>query len=247
MKQTALFFFSFLLLIACQKQFIVKEVQFDQTHFDSSYSKQDPQIEEMITPYRATLDEQMNKTIVYAKKDMEKGQPEGALGNILADASKIMAEQYTDEKIDVGIMNHGGIRVPGISKGPLTLGNVYEIMPFDNYLVVLAIDGKTLHSVCQMMIKKGGWPISGMEIILSDASGIAQIRVNGERINENQVYKVAISDYLANGGDDMSMLKGIPQTNTNILLRDAFIAYFTQIHQSGQQLDGQIEGRISYE
>jgi hypothetical protein len=71
--------------------------------------------------------------------------------------------------------------------------------------------------------------------------------INGAALELEKEYSVAISDYLANGGDHLNMLKGLEQTNTNVLLRDAFMDYFRRVHEYGDELQVNDEIRISNE
>ena len=90
----------------------------------------------MLKPYKDSLSKQMDKVIGFAVNTMYKKQPESALGNLLADCVKLMAEKKYKKKVDVGMVNFGGIR-SYISKGDVTVGKVFELMPFDNLLICL--------------------------------------------------------------------------------------------------------------
>jgi hypothetical protein len=71
--------------------------------------------------------------------------------------------------------------------------------------------------------------------------------IQGEALSESKMYHVALSDYLANGGDNLSMLVPLQQIHSNVLLRDAFIGYFKLINSKGETLPSITEQRISYE
>jgi len=234
---------SIIFLFSCQTGYFVTSVEDSQQKFDESYTKQDEAIETEILPYRIELEASMNEILVVCAKNLPKEKPESLLGNLLADASIAIAEQYTQSKIDAGIMNYGGIRVPSISAGNVTLGNVYEVMPFDNYLVTLDMSGLILNEVLQKIAAGGGWPLAGIQFKIKDGQAV-DIKIQGAPLDLNKNYVVAISDYLANGGDNLEMLKELPQQNTNVLLRDAFIEYFKQINARGELLDAAIEKRI---
>ena len=233
-------------LISCNRSFIFYDVEGKQQKFTAEYLGQDHSIENKITPYRTQLEESMSELVVTASADLPKAKPSSPLGNLLADATKKMAATLLARNIDVGIMNYGGIRVPSISEGAVTLGNVYELMPFDNYLVVINLSGYQLTEVCHAIAAGGGWPVSGLKFKITNGLPY-QIVINDTPLDFEQQYSVAISDYLANGGDHLDMLRGLPQINTNTLLRDAFLTYFRQIQDNGEALQLNNEMRISYE
>lgn len=242
MKKVHIYILTIILFASCNNTYQINSIVDSQQKFTVDYEKEDALIEHNIQPYRENLENSMNTIIAKASKNMNKAQPESTLGNLLADATFAMGAKYSNKKIDAAIINYGGIRVPSINKGNVTLGNVYEIMPFDNYLVVLEISGKTLQDVCNIIAAKGGWPISGISFKIVGAKA-SDIKINGENLNETLLYTIAISDYLAGGGDNLAMLKDIAFENTNILLRDAFIEYF----KIEQNLNAELENRISNE
>lgn len=233
-------------LSACNRSFTVYDIEGEHQKFTPAYTDKLPEIETAIAPYRMELEASMNETVVIASGDLPKAQPSSPLGNLLADATKEMASTLLNKDIEVGIMNYGGIRVPSISQGNVSIGNVYEVMPFDNYLVVLNLNGEQLSEVCHTIAAKGGWPVAGLRFKI-DEGRAKNILINGKAIDSQMRYTVAISDYLANGGDNLSMLKGLPQVNTNVLLRDAFMDYFRRINDDGDQLPVNNEIRVSHE
>lgn len=242
MKQLFKHIILLVLLNSCSSSYYVSEIQDSQQKFTENYIKEDALIEHHIEPYRENLENSMNGVIAVALDNMNKAQPESTLGNLLADATFEIAEKYSEQAIDVAIINYGGIRVPSINKGDVTLGNVYEIMPFDNYLVILKISGQTFQEVCNVIASKGGWPVSGVQFTINNGKA-NDVRIGGKSIEHTAFYTIAISDYLAEGGDNLAMLKEVSFINTNILLRDAFIEYF----KMKQNLNAQLENRISNE
>lgn len=243
MKKFSFAILLLLLLNACSHAFVLYDVEADQKQINAAYEEQDQEIESMITPYREDLSSTMNKTIAQVDQDLIKAKPSSSLGNLLADASLEMAKTYTKSHIDMGIMNYGGIRLPGLNKGPLTIGTVYELMPFDNYLLVLNLNGEQVQSMLDAIAANGGWPVSGVQFVIKD-NAASNIFIQGEAIENTKNYRVAISDYLANGGDHMDMLKGLPQENTNVLLRDAFLDYFRSYGEQNKALPFDNEMRI---
>lgn len=229
-------------LTSC-KVLYVSAIEDSQTKFDPNYLEEDAGIDSIIYPYRVRLDSSMNEVLVDAAKDLIKAKPESTLGNLLADACKLMAQEYSQKQVDIAILNYGGIRVPSINKGPVTLGNVYELMPFDNYLVLLELDGASVKELLDLIAQGGGWPVSGLSFEIENAKA-SNIKIADKALVLDKYYTIAISDYLANGGDNLELLKTIKQENTNVLLRDAFIEYFKKIASSNNLLDANVEGRI---
>lgn len=225
------------LLHACQKSFQV--VGFDdstiEVQVDSSANHALSYLDSFLMPYQEFLVDSMANPIAQVQEDLLKADANGKLGILMSKAMINRAENILNQEVDCAFMNRGGIRVPVLKAGPLALGRVYELMPFDNYLVVLEIPGDSLQKVLDVIALKGGWPAYGISYKIDD-DGATDIKIDGMPINGQQLYQVALSDYIANGGDKMTILKQFEQKNTGLGLRDAFIEYFILIHQSGQTI-----------
>ena len=226
------------LLNACQKKSL-QVVRFEEDNIevriDSTTENTLGFLDSLLLPYQDLLLDSMAQPIVQVKEDLLKAGANGKLGILMSKAMINRAEARLSQKIDCAFMNTGGIRVPMLKAGPLALGRVYELMPFDNYLVVLEIPGDSLQKVLDVIARKGGWPAYGISYKIDD-EGATDIKIDGMPIDGQQMYQVALSDYIANGGDKMTILKQFEQKNTGLGLRDAFIEYFVMIHQSGQVL-----------
>ncbi len=182
-------------------------------------------MEAMIAPYKAQLDDKMNRQLAMVTTPLVKASPESNLGNWMADIMQQAAEDlYPDLDIAFATTNSGGLRVQEIGAGPLLVSEIYELMPFDNKLVVLKLKGKVVKEFIAHIANSGGWPISE-ELFVSQITGPLNIRISGEKIDPNKDYYVATIDYIANGGSRANMLRGIPQMDSGQFLRDILIEY----------------------
>ena len=162
----------------------------------------------------------------------------------MTNAMKIMAEKKFETHVDAAFINYGGIR-SYLPKGDITIGRIFELMPFDNLIVLQEIKGDTLLSFLNFIAERNGWPISGISMSINNRTA-TNILVNGNPLDTTATYTIANSDYIANGGDDVKMLKGIPQINKGYLLRDALITYTQLITDKGESIDCKPEKRITY-
>lgn len=210
----------------------------------SASRSQDTMVLRMLSPYRDSVDRLMTTVIGFATATLYEGKKENPLGNFFTDAMKVMAEKRFGKKVDAAIMNSGGIR-SYISKGNITMGMMYNLMPFDNMLVLQELKGSVLKQLLDHSAAGGGWPASGITMQVRDRKA-ENILIQNKPIDENMVYVIALSDYVANGGDHSSMLKGIPQQNMGYLLRDALIDYVEQYTSLGKPVTVADEKRITY-
>lgn len=199
---------------------------------------------QMLQPYADSIGKSMNKVIGFSANGMSKRQPESGLGNFMADCMKAMAEKKFDTRVDAAFINYGGIR-SYLPKGEVTIGKIFEIMPFDNLIVLQVVRGDTLQAFLNRVAEKGGWPVSGITMGLKEKKAV-NIMVNNVPLQPDSMYVIANSDYIANGGDDCFMLKKIPTLNKGYLLRDALLGYIENCTQIGQSIDANTQNRVVY-
>lgn len=207
-------------------------------------SAEDTEIEQMIKPYRDQLTAEMDEMIGLVATALEKTDGESTLGNFVADAVLSEAEHIAGEEFDFGICNSGGLRIPGLPAGPLTRGRIFELMPFDNYLVTMEVPGTMVIQLFDRMAAAGGWPIShGVSYEIKDNKA-QNIMIKGQALNPESRYTFVLSDYLAEGGGDLAFLKDYPYRNLNVYYRDAIIQYVSQQQAQSRSIDARLEGRI---
>jgi 2',3'-cyclic-nucleotide 2'-phosphodiesterase (5'-nucleotidase family) len=205
---------------------------------DNAYSQ-------MLAVYKDSLNKSMNEVIGFSINGLTKKQPESVLGNFMTDAFKVMAEKKYSKKITAAFVNFGGIR-SYLPKGDITVGKIFELMPFDNMIVLQDMTGKQLKDFLNKACEKGGWPVSqGFTYSLKNKK-LVDAFVDGNSIDDNTTYTIANSDYIANGGDNCDMLKSIPKQNINYLMRDALIEYVKLLTQDNKTVDAKTENRVVY-
>ncbi|MEI8059490.1 MAG: 5'-nucleotidase C-terminal domain-containing protein [Ferruginibacter sp.] len=205
---------------------------------------QNPLMDQLLKSYSDSVNKSMNDVVAMAGSELVKSQPEGTLGNILVDAMLTKAIQSYKIHIDAAFINYGGIRLNTIPAGDITRGKFFELSPFDNIIVLLKLNGKLLLKFLNHISNKGGWPTAGMQWQIKSNRAI-NILINGKPLDENATYTIAVPDYVANGGDDCTMLEQLAPMKNGYLLRDAIIEYFTDINKQGKKITATLEKRIS--
>ncbi len=203
----------------------------------------DAKVDSIINPYKMQLDSTMNAVLAYCDTELIKARPSSSLGNFFSDAIRYEAEKKSGGPVDVTLINYGGIRLNALSAGNITLGKVYELMPFDNQVVVLKMSGKVLADVLDYVAMQGGWPVSGVSFTIKKNSAV-NIFIGNKAFDITATYTVAVSDYIANGGDNLSMLKLIPQQKIDLLMRDALVDYLKDMQAKGIHINANNTQRI---
>jgi len=203
-------------------------------------------LDSIINPYKTELDKKMDKVIGHSNYDLVKYTPESPLGNFVADVVfnngfgfKANQKAFNLLKTNTFCMlNFGGLR-SSINKGDITIGDIYQLMPFDNEIVIVKLSSQHIQKLLLYLFEKNGQPISNAIAYVNSSKG--RLDIGGAPYNFNDEVFVITSDYLANGGDKMTFFKGQPYVKTGILIRDALINYVSTVKELP---NFEVEGRI---
>ncbi|WP_461113546.1 5'-nucleotidase C-terminal domain-containing protein [Spirosoma jeollabukense] len=214
---------------------------------DSLTASADSSVANFLQPYRQGLNKAMNEVLARASAPINKGQPEGPLNDLLTDALLQQATQRYGKPIDCSHLNYGGIR-NNLPEGNITTGSIFEVMPFDNQLIVLTVTGDMLQQLFNHFAKGDKLVVGGLRAKIHNEQVTSVTFTNGRTLQPNETYTVVMSDYVADGGDNANFLKNaIKRENINYLMRDALIDYFRNQGKTGQPINPVSDGRISIE
>lgn len=177
----------------------------------------------LITPYRQSVDSVRAIVIGESPYEFERKSPE--MLNLLSDFVFETAPEFTGKPADLAIMNKGGIR-NSLAKGPITKGEIIDIAPFDNSIVMLDITGQDLLDNFAIMAGQDGNGVSNNVHVLYDPNtkAVNSVTLNGKPIDPAKHYRLATIDYLAAGNDYMEPLKhGVLMAKSKRVLYDELI------------------------
>lgn len=242
-------FGAILLLSSCHSAYEVTKVEGRMQPIDSTWdANPDAAAVALLAPYKAKIDSIMNKVVGTAEMSMDKGAPESLLSNLVADVLREAAVQVLGKPADMGLVNMGGLRNV-LTEGPITCGNIYEILPFENSLCVLTVKGKYLSLLFENIAARHGEGVSGVQLKINKEGKLLQAAVAGKPVEDERLYTVATIDYLADGNDGMTAL---PQAEKRecpdgATLRGLFMDYVKKQTAAGKKITSSIEGRITVE
>ncbi len=135
------------------------------------------------------------------------------MGIVVAEA---MLERVRDQGVEIALQNGGGLRA-GIDAGPVTLGEVLTVLPFQNTLSTFRVTGAELLEVLENGLSQveegaGRFPqVAGIEVVYDPAaapgSRVRAVTVGGAPLDPEQLYGMVSNNYLRNGGDGYAVLK----------------------------------------
>lgn len=243
-------FISLLLAAACQHRAQVTAVETGSVVMDGKSSLHDSATAALLLPYKDSLDKLMDVVVGYSDAAMpkERDKLETLLGNFVAD---VCLERVNLSKLpvkaDLCLLNNGGLR-SSLPKGAITRGTIFELMPFDNEIVVVTLSGEKTRDLLRYLAASGGQPAAGLKMGITPDKKPGTILIQGQPFDSTRTYNIVTSDYLANGGDKMEFFREPLQVTTiGVKIRDAILDYCEMKAKQEQALSPKLDGRLYYE
>ena len=236
------------LLTSCkQKRYTINNVKASVIRIDSTLNAiADKELLALYQIYKDSIERQTSVIIGHAAKEltMNRRLHENPLANFISDAMRSRAnELIVPKQVDFALVNFGGIRA-SLSAGEISVGNIFEISPFENELVILALRGFDLRELVEIFAQSGGQGVSGMTFGIQSGEAV-NVLVGGEPIDDRREYIVATVDYLALGGDRMTpLLRARHILTPGIKVRDFLIDTIKRTTERGESIDAELDGRI---
>ncbi|MGD9557222.1 MAG: 5'-nucleotidase C-terminal domain-containing protein [Mangrovibacterium sp.] len=239
------------MIVACKSNLMVQEVRTENISNSENLHFADPAVTRLVEPYKSKLTNKMNEVIAVSTDEMIKARPESKLtnylGDLLLEEGKRYAEQQSLAPLPfIAFLNYGGLRT-ALPKGKITVGNIYELMPFENEMVLLKLKGEDVQRFAEKIAYQGGDCVAGIKLGIRQGK-LSDLQINGEPLETNKEYWMVTNDYVANGGDDMEMFANhLEYVETGIKLRDCIIGYMRKESQAGKKIAPKLDSRIYIE
>ena len=223
-----------------------------------------PEILEWIDPWRLGIEDLKGQVIGYNPEEILNvripGTRHGASGEILPYGSEL-APLIADSmlwktsqiglNVDFAIQNAGGVRM-GLTAGEITVGMVYELLPFENTIYVLDITGRQIRELFESLMERiespdndGAFPYTAALKYTADMN-----RPRGQRIvhlmimdaagdwipvDAETTYRMVTNSYVASGRDGYTVLRDCDGYRYDTGFQDAevFMEYIQAIESIG--------------
>jgi 2',3'-cyclic-nucleotide 2'-phosphodiesterase (5'-nucleotidase family) len=201
---------------------VIKEYNGTLHEVNTKEGEKDAEAEELLKPYAEKVEATMvsptggvAEVFLSGLRDLGGVRAgETNLGNIITDGMLEKAKEV-DPEVSIAFQNGGGIRT-SIDKGEVTYGEVLTVLPFGNSLAIMELSGAELrqtfeHSVKEYPKESGGFlHVAGMQVIFDGTAEpgkrIVSLKINGEEIEADKMYKAATNVFTARGGDGFEAL-----------------------------------------
>jgi 5'-nucleotidase len=183
---------------------------------------------------------------------------ESVLGNLIADAQLSATKGASNGNARIALMNSGGVRadlVPA-ADGGISFGQLFAAQPFANMMVVKSLTGRQLRAVLEQQFASGSNTAQNPYILspshnlrfaydLSKPEGrrIVLLTVDGQPVRDESVYRVAMNNFLAGGGDNFTMFREGTDPSGGLQDVDALEAYIAAAGSLAPPALGRVENR----
>jgi 2',3'-cyclic-nucleotide 2'-phosphodiesterase (5'-nucleotidase family) len=238
----------FLFLFSCSPQLAVQQIATRNILVDAQNSVNDSLVQLVISPYRDSIQADMSKLVAVSETSIVRGKPESKLTNLVADIlleTGIKFCQQTNQDIMpvASYANYGGLR-GSLPKGLITIGNVFELLPFENEIVILKISGEAILKMAERIAVRGGEGLAGIVLGIRDGK-VSTLKIGGKSVDPVASYWLVTNDYVASGGDQMSMfLNPDARLNTKMKIRDVMIQSLSDRYKRDGIISVKEDGRI---
>lgn len=181
-----------------------------------------PSIEAILDKYRqavTTISARIvgTATTVINRNAAESG--ETALGNLIADAQQAAALTASNQGSDFTLMNPGGVRadLQTNSNNQITFGDIFAVQPFGNSIVTLSLTGQQIRELLEQQWSGANadrprilQPSKELSYAYKkDATAVpraTQIMISGQALMDSKSYRVTVNSFIADGGDNFTVL-----------------------------------------
>lgn len=177
----------------------------------------------IVARYKPLLDARMDVVIGRLAQALPAGDYDSPLARFTTHAILRYAQQL-GVAVDFSLYNTGGLRA-GLPQGDVRLFDLFATYSFDNDVTILSIHGKYLRELAGFFARTQPQPMGNAELVVAH-DGRATLRINGEELDDDKIYRLITNNFVAEGGDRMTMLRhAVAVERPGVLFRDAMIRY----------------------
>ena len=182
--------------------------------------------------------------IGYSTRAMTVTYPECALSDWFVDLLMARTEKLAGRKVDIGIVNFGGIRID-MPEGDIILDDMLSMFPFKNQLVYVEQKGSQIRKILEGMAARRFQVLGGVRVVAEDGK-LVKAEIDGEPIDDDKIYGLATISFLLGGGDGLSLDHDAVSVTIfkDIDIIDAVLEYVNAETAAGRPIEYTTDGRV---
>lgn len=204
----------------------------------------DPQMLAIIRKWNDKLKVITDEQVTVAAAPMTRSySEESVMGDMVADAMLNAYPEY-----DFAVTNSGGLR-QDIDAGPVTVGELISAFPFPNTIVQLEMKGSDMRQIFEhgAGLTNGILQVSkDVEVVYDENKPIGErlvkCNIKGAPLDDNRIYKVLTSNFLADGGDGFLVFKeALSHKRTGVEMLQAMIRFLKRFPTYQPKIEGRVK------
>jgi len=241
-------FFLFCFSISTTAQNANFQYQYSVVKIDSTYDAgADLTIETYLYHLKQEKDRIMDQPIGTSKKVLNSFSPMSSLSNLLVDMLFEWGNNYLlskkMEKSDLALLNFGGIR-SALPQGIVTMGDIFQIAPFDNTVAFVSLKGSELKKMFSSFTEKRNAPMANVQTIYRTGR-LDSYTIGRMPLEDEKIYTIVTINFLALGGDGfLSNLNFDSVIYLETMVRDVFIEEILERTAQGIEIEGVRDDRV---
>lgn len=182
--------------------------------------------------------------IGYSTNAMDVSYPESALSDWFVDIVMAKTEKLAGKKVDIGIVNFGGIRID-MPQGDIILDDMLSMFPFKNQLVYVEHTGKQIRTILEKMAADRFQVLGGVRVVAEEGK-LLSAEIGGEPIDDDKVYGLATITFLLEGGDGLTLAENALSVTAfeDEDIIDAVLEFVYAETAAGRPIEYQTDGRV---
>lgn len=185
---------------------------------------EDRTVRTIVKLYADTLGPRVDEVLTESRTSMSSAdvlRKETALGNLVTDLMR------QSRPVDIAVQNGGGLRADLVA-GPVRVRDIFTLLPFDNTLVEMTLDGRGILDLLEESVGRvgsGGFlSVSGLTFRVTSDGRVTDVTVGAKPLDPDASYRLVTNNFTASGGDGFNaFLRARKRVDTGILVRDAVI------------------------
>lgn len=189
----------------------------------------------------------LKEVIGHSPREMgKKRKPlQGPLANWAVDAIMQGVEAVTGQKVDVGLVNYGGIR-KDMPEGDVLIDDIVSMFPFKNYLTWVQLKGSDLRALFESMAKGKLQAVGGVKLVVKGHE-LESIEVGGKPLDDKALYGLATIDFLLDGGDGVKAARNAKQLIiSEVKVNEWLVPYVRSLTEAGKEVEAFEDDRVTY-
>lgn len=225
---------------------------------------EDPGVAELVKEYASLVEPLVNRVVGNITDNIttvSSDAGESALGDVIADAQLHTTYNTGPDGAVIAFTNSGGIRTNlvydqvsgGELLGEVTYGEAFGVQPYGNTLITMTLNGTQIDTLleqqfdnpypesnCILQVSKGFSYVWNESAPTGEKVEVSSIKVNGTSIDPSGLYRVTVNSFLAEGGDNFSVLKEGSDRKVGPTDADAFVDYLSTFSPLASECDNRI-------